>query len=992
MTGQRKKYRATNILISHILGTNFRTSVSATTSEARHQINLQTSFLETGVEASAEEETVPIVNHDESLSRSQNTATTPVSELRSREIALRSKATTFEGKDMQPTNMESLLASSTAPSDLASSIAVSETTKDIHIDVPPMPKSLEDGIALFECNYCRLTISITSKRAWRKHVMTDLLPYVCTHANCSLPDHMFEDRDTWFNHEMENHRVEFFCNTAGHKSYKTQEQFAKHMTESHELPLDHSAIPFSAFRQHLTAIQGPVADAQSAGELCNLCYRNTRSLKSHVARHLQQIALFAIPRADYAVGDDISRRWDSDVPQDKTVSSIAQDTNYSALQDSVDMLEGSIRDSVATGFTNLQGQKIMDDDIIEQIEVPPTDEVVWDNITNRFSRAREGKTERAPIDSIITEEAVIDFSRYTIGWICAIDIEYVAAKAFLDIEHQNLHSKPADDDNNYTLGKIGDKYVVITLMPMRDNGMTDIASTARDLILKFPNIRISLLVGTGGGAPSPRHDIRLGDVVVSSSHDGKSTFLQYDFGKSTRIQKFCDEEFLDSPPDLLSSAISHIKADYLSRGRQLKEEINSILQKWPSLREKYKRPDIASDRLYHSDIMHPANDERSCEAVCGDDKSKLIMRPDRDDGEDNPAIHYGLIASANQPMRNALIRDMLSAEKDVLCFEIEATGLMNYFPCCVIRGICDYSDSHQNKEWQGYAAMTAAAYAKELLSRIPPIPPAPTSNPDSNINRFSSLEYWNNMPPTVNGMIGGFPQVSRIDLRGSANFLAKIRRFFRLGTEGELDPVTSQSSRGKSKKLRRGVDCGAGIGRITEGFLGEVCETVDVVEPVAKFAEVIQRSSLMKRNKTATTMVEIDKNAENTTETPEKEGIIENIYIIGLENWIPTEKYDIIWNQWCIGHLNDSELIRYLQRAANALTPHGIIVVKENTSVDPEGSDIYDELDSSVTRTDEKFRRLFRYAGLKLIKVEEQLGFPMHLGLLPVMMYALRPV
>jgi nucleoside phosphorylase len=70
-------------------------------------------------------------------------------------------------------------------------------------------------------------------------------------------------------------------------------------------------------------------------------------------------------------------------------------------------------------------------------------------------------------------------------------------------------------------------------------------------------------------------------------------------------------------------------------------------------------------------------------------------------------------------MKDALIRDRLAADKDVLCFEMEAAGLMNTFPCLVIRGICDYSDSHKNKEWQGYAAMVAAAYAKDLLQRIP---------------------------------------------------------------------------------------------------------------------------------------------------------------------------------------------------------------------------------------------------------------------------------
>jgi hypothetical protein len=106
--------------------------------------------------------------------------------------------------------------------------------------------------------------------------------------------------------------------------------------------------------------------------------------------------------------------------------------------------------------------------------------------------------------------------------------------------------------------------------------------------------------------------------------------------------------------------------------------------------------------------------------VCGDDSTSLVSRHPRSKDEDNPAIHYRLIASANQLMKDALIRVKLAAEMGVLCFEMEAAGLMNHFPCLVIRGICDYSDSHKNNGWQGYAAMVAAAYAKDLLSRIVP--------------------------------------------------------------------------------------------------------------------------------------------------------------------------------------------------------------------------------------------------------------------------------
>jgi nucleoside phosphorylase len=84
-------------------------------------------------------------------------------------------------------------------------------------------------------------------------------------------------------------------------------------------------------------------------------------------------------------------------------------------------------------------------------------------------------------------------------------------------------------------------------------------------------------------------------------------------------------------------------------------------------------------------------------------------------------VHYGLIASGNQVVKDAAFRDMLikSLEGDVLCIEMEAAGLMNDFPCIVIRGICDYSDSHKNKDWQEHAAAVAAAFAKELLSVVP---------------------------------------------------------------------------------------------------------------------------------------------------------------------------------------------------------------------------------------------------------------------------------
>ena len=309
---------------------------------------------------------------------------------------------------------------------------------------------------------------------------------------------------------------------------------------------------------------------------------------------------------------------------------------------------------------------------------------------------------------------------YTVGWICAITTEYVAAQAFLDERHGTPDYVSPNDNNDYTLGKIGKHNVVIAVLPDGEYGTASAASVARDMLHTFLNVRIGLMVGIGGGAPSRKHDIRLGDIVVNSSGDGKGGVFQYDFGKTIQDQKFRRTGFLNQSPTFLRTAVSGLKTRYETDGHELEDAVNIVLKNKPRLQRKYKRPDPSSDRLYRSGITHPPNDGSSCAAVCGDEQSSLIERCERTEDEDDPAIHYGVIASANQLMKDALIRDKLAEEENVLCFEMEAAGLMNHFPCLIIRGICDYSDSHKNKEWQGYAAMVAAAYAKDLLNRIPP--------------------------------------------------------------------------------------------------------------------------------------------------------------------------------------------------------------------------------------------------------------------------------
>ncbi|KAJ4078218.1 hypothetical protein NW760_015285 [Fusarium oxysporum] len=312
-----------------------------------------------------------------------------------------------------------------------------------------------------------------------------------------------------------------------------------------------------------------------------------------------------------------------------------------------------------------------------------------------------------------------DPQKYTVGWICAVTTEFVAARAFFDERHDQLETIADNDNNNYALGKIGKHNVVMAVLPKSEYGTTSAATGARDMLRSFPNIRFGLMVGIGGGAPSAKHDIRLGDVIVSTRGSGKGGVFQYDYGKAIQEHAFVTTGSLNQPPQLLLTALSGLEAEYELEGHQLNAHVDRALEQWPRLRQKYSRPPADSDRLYRSDIVHPDSSD-GCADVCSNDPACLVDRKERGEQEDDPAIHYGLVASANQLMKDALARDKLAASMDVLCFEMEAAGLMNHFPCLVIRGICDYSDSHKNKEWQGFAAMMAAAYAKDLLYQIPP--------------------------------------------------------------------------------------------------------------------------------------------------------------------------------------------------------------------------------------------------------------------------------
>ena len=210
----------------------------------------------------------------------------------------------------------------------------------------------------------------------------------------------------------------------------------------------------------------------------------------------------------------------------------------------------------------------------------------------------------------------------------------------------------------------------------------------------------------------------------------------------------------------------------------------------------------------------------------------------------------------------------------------------------------------------------------------------------------AAAKYWEHIPPTVDGMLGGFGFISQTDVKGSTIFLKAL-------FESKNPPSRTFA-----------LDCGAGIGRITKNLLLNHFKHVDLVEQNTKFLEVAKTCL---RNYSAR---------------------IGTYYSIGLQNFcFTTKKYDVIWCQWVLGHLKEDHLIEFLKNSSSGLRPNGLIVIKENvTSL--KNLEV-DAKDSSVTRPLCEYYRIFKESNLVCIKEEQQHKFPR--GLYPVYMFALKP-
>lgn len=300
---------------------------------------------------------------------------------------------------------------------------------------------------------------------------------------------------------------------------------------------------------------------------------------------------------------------------------------------------------------------------------------------------------------------------YTVGILCALPKELKAVRALFDKEHDSLDNV-AGDTNHYKLGQMNRHMVVAACLPKGDYGTNPAADSAANMRRSFPSIKFCLLVGIGGGVPSREQDIRLGDVVVSSPTADYPGVIQYDRGKENENSDFETTGSLPPPPWFLMTAISCLESNPDRASNSLQPYLVQIESRLPlSERPKYKRPGQEYDQCSQTECSR-------CQDIgeCAERNNYLRSRARR--STNDPEVFYGLIASGNRVIKDAHVRNKWAKKCGVLCFEMEAAGIMNTFPCLVIRGICDYADSSKNKVWQEYAAATAAAYAKLLLGEV----------------------------------------------------------------------------------------------------------------------------------------------------------------------------------------------------------------------------------------------------------------------------------
>ncbi|KAK4187620.1 hypothetical protein QBC35DRAFT_409987 [Podospora australis] len=376
---------------------------------------------------------------------------------------------------------------------------------------------------------------------------------------------------------------------------------------------------------------------------------------------------------------------------------------------------------------------------------------------------------------------------FEVAIICALEREAEAVLHQFDCfwdDDGDTYGKAHRDPNEYRTGRIGKDDVV--LLVLSGMGKVSAASAVSALLSSYTGIRLALVVGICGGVPQPnRHDeddeLVLGDIVISNA------VIQFDFGRrypnrSFHIKSAIQDSLAKAERDVQAllgslgtsqgrSRLENRTAEFLEALQET--ETNAARQRGPRSTPKYTYPGAARDRLFPPTYLHKHRDSPACgcgdstacdgvastscrDAGCDDrqllTRDPIIFKQALEKGNirlaQRPSVHIGAIASGDTVMKSAEDRDSIARQHKVIAFEMEGAGIWDapHTSCLVIKSVCDYADSHKNKDWQNFAAATAASAMKALLSlRTRPerecrLPPAPSPRPVRSEPTFQSRQ------------------------------------------------------------------------------------------------------------------------------------------------------------------------------------------------------------------------------------------------------------
>ncbi|SPO05897.1 uncharacterized protein DNG_08586 [Cephalotrichum gorgonifer] len=621
------------------------------------------------------------------------------------------------------------------------------------------------------------------------HVDEDLKPYVCISEQCGNLPPAFSTRQDWRNHMQNKHGADWarYIHPSRHHWLCTLQHSTPFTFDSEELLLEHlrgehpKDLPDSQYALIASRSKVPMP---SEAQICRFCGEDV-ALTSSVG------TVEGVKSPGKLVTG--RRSVEAQAGELSPTANETPSTAHGPSHDAKATLKSSKKDALAIRmwkhiadhleYLSLWSLRWWDDDSGASAEESKEGASAETKGGSQFSSHDLEAMSNATSDGSLsvenpsdTEEPLHLFrlpstlsskmtspheANVTVGWIVPMALELTPA--VLMLEDYELFPK---HETTYHIGRIGPHWVAVVVCPRIGNSPA--ATVVTDMHRSFPNIKHVLVVGIAGGIPYYGPDMKqivLGDVVVSCPWGSEGGVAHYEFGAWEGKTELSTKSHTLHPSDPLLTAVRTLESNHMRKpGSQIPIYLGEmrgglVEEEQPE----FEDPGGEEDRLFLDEYPHPDR-TKPCDGVCDISKSKQRSQRGRKAvrWQDTPRVHYGIIGSSNALVISSMKRNELYKKYEVICFEMESGGVMGNHQALVIRGICDYADSHKNKRWQKYAAATAAACAKEILLLVPAakLDDGPSLTEGNRGDSSIAHGTVTQAPPVTAGVINAFPDMT----------------------------------------------------------------------------------------------------------------------------------------------------------------------------------------------------------------------------------------